>query len=53
MPDAYAPEMLASLCSEFDDLEAFEPHAIDVDGLDAEAAAEAVATRLDRGELAL
>lgn len=52
-PDAYAPDMLAALCSEFDDLEAFERHAIDVTGLDAEQAAAAVAARLDGGDLAL
>lgn len=52
-PDAYAPDMLAALCSEFDDLEAFERHAIDVTGLDAEQTAAAVAARLDEGDLAL
>lgn len=52
-PEAYAPEMLAGLCSEFDDLEAFERHAIDVAGMDAEQAAAAVAARLDGGDLAL
>lgn len=53
VPDAYAPDTLAALCSEFDDLEAFEQHAIDVAGLDAEEAAAAVAARLDEGDLAL
>lgn len=52
-PDAYAPDMLAALCSEFDDLEAFEPHAIDVTGLDTDQTAAAVATRLETGDLAL
>lgn len=52
-PDAYAPDMLARLCSEFDDLGEFERHAIDVEGLDAEGAADAVATRLEGGDLAL
>lgn len=52
-PEAYAPGMLAGLCSEFDDLEAFERHAIDIDGMDAEEAAAAVATRLAEGDLAL
>jgi predicted kinase len=52
-PDAYAPDMLAALCSEFDDLEAFERPAIDVAGLDAERAAAAVAARLEEGDLAL
>ncbi|HEU5253138.1 MAG TPA: AAA family ATPase [Solirubrobacterales bacterium] len=52
-PDAYAPEVLAALCSEFDDLEAFERHAVDVAGMDAEQGAAALATRLDGGELAL
>lgn len=52
-PDAYAPDMLAALCAEFDDLGEFEAHALDVNGLDAEQAAAAVATRLEEGELAL
>lgn len=52
-PDAYAPDMLAALCAEFDDLEAFERHAIDVTGLDTDQTAAAVAARLEAGELAL
>jgi len=52
-PDAHAPDVLAALCSEFDDLEAFERHAIDVAGLDPEQAAAAVAARLEGGDLAL
>jgi len=52
-PDAYAPDMLAALCAEFDDLEAFERHAIDVTGLDTEQTAAAVAARLEAGDLAL
>jgi predicted kinase len=52
-PDAYAPGVLAALCSEFDDLEGFERHAIDVTGLDTDQAAAAVAARLEAGELAL
>ncbi|HEU4737551.1 MAG TPA: AAA family ATPase [Solirubrobacterales bacterium] len=52
-PDAYAPDMLAALCAEFDDLEGFERHAIDVSGLDTDQAAAAVATRLEAGDLAL
>lgn len=52
-PDAYTPDMLAALCSEFDDLEAFERHAIDVAGLAAEEAAGAVAARLAEDDLAL
>lgn len=52
-PDAYAPEILAAICSEFDDLEAFERHAIDVGGMDSEQAAAAIGARLDGGDLAL
>lgn len=53
IPDAYAPEMLAAIGSEFDDLGEFERHAIDVGGMDAAQAAAAVATRLAGGDLAL
>lgn len=52
-PDLYDPAMLGRICSEFDDLEAFEPHAIDVAGMDSEQAAAAIAARLHGGDLAL
>jgi len=52
-PDLFEPSVLAAISSEFDDLGEFERHAIDVDGLDAEQAASAVAARLEEGTLAL
>lgn len=52
-PDLFQPGVLAAIGSEFDDLGEFERHAIDVDGMDAEAAAGAVAARLAEGDLAL
>lgn len=52
-PDLFEPRVLAAISSEFDDLGEFESHAVDVDGMDAEQAAAAVATRLDEGDLAL
>ncbi|HEU4462217.1 MAG TPA: AAA family ATPase [Solirubrobacterales bacterium] len=52
-PDLFEPGVLAAISSEFDDLEAFEPHAIDVAGMDVEQIAAAIATRLDGGDLAI
>lgn len=52
-PDLFEPSVLAAISSEFDDLGEFERHAINVDGMDAEEAAAAVATRLAEGDLAL
>lgn len=52
-PDLFEPSALAAISSEFDDLGEFEPHAIDVAGMDAEQAAAAVSARLADGTLAL
>ncbi|HEY6731015.1 MAG TPA: AAA family ATPase [Solirubrobacterales bacterium] len=52
-PDLLEPSILVGIGAEFDDLEAFERHAIDVAGMDAEQAAAAVAARLAGGDLAL
>jgi predicted kinase len=52
-PDLFEPGALAAISAEFDDLGEFERHAIDVAGMDAEQAAAAVATRIERGDLAL
>jgi predicted kinase len=51
--EAFEPGVLAAISPEFDDLEEFEPHAVDVAGLDAEGAAAAVSTRLADGTLDL
>jgi predicted kinase len=51
--DLFEPGVLAAISSEFDDLEAFERHAIDVAGMDSEEAAAAVAARLADGSLDL
>jgi predicted kinase len=52
-PDLFEPGVLAAISSEFDDLGAFERHAIDVSEMDAEQAAAAVAARLADGSLDL
>jgi predicted kinase len=52
-PDLLAPSVLARIGSEFDDLGEFEPHAIDVAGMDVAEAATAVSTRLADGTLDL
>lgn len=52
-PDLFEPGVLAAISSEFDDLGEFEPHAIDVDGMDPERAAAAVSSRLAEGTLDL
>lgn len=52
-PDLFEPSALAAIGSEFDDLGEFEPHAIDVAGMDAEQATAALSTRLTEGTLAL
>jgi predicted kinase len=52
-PDLFEPGVLAAITAEFDDLGEFERHAVDVDGMDAEAAADTVATRLADGSLDL
>jgi predicted kinase len=52
-PDLFEPGVLTAISSEFDDLEEFERHAIDVAEMDAEQTAAAVATRLAEGDLAL
>jgi predicted kinase len=52
-PDLLAPSILTGIGSEFDDLEEFERHAIDVAGMDAEQVAAAIAARLADGSLDL
>ncbi len=52
-PEAFEPGVLAAIGSEFDDLGEFEPHAIDVAGMDADQAAAAVSARLADGTLEL
>jgi broad-specificity NMP kinase len=52
-PDLFEPAVLAAISSEFDDLDEFERHAVNVGGMDSEEAATAVATRLAEGDLAL
>jgi predicted kinase len=52
-PDLFEPGVLAAISSEFDDLEEFECHAIDIAGMDAEQAAAAVSARLADGTLDL
>ncbi len=52
-PDQFEESMLAAICSEFDDLEAYEHHAIDVGGMDAEQAVAAVSIRFAEGCLEL
>ena len=52
-PDLFQPRVLAAIGAEFDDLGEFEPHAIDVDGMDADEAAAAVSSRLGDGDLDL
>jgi len=52
-PDLFQPRVLAAIASEFDDLGEFEPHAIDIDGMDAEQAAAEVSARLADGRLDL
>jgi predicted kinase len=52
-PELLAPNVLAGICSEFDDLGEFERHAIEVAGMDAESAAATVAARLDNRSLDL
>ena len=52
-PEIFDSNVLAGIAAEFDDLGEFEPHAIDVAGMDAEQAAAAVSARLREGTLAL
>jgi len=52
-PDAFAPQVLGAISSEFDDLEEFERHAVDVSGMDPEEAAATVAARIVDGSLTL
>jgi broad-specificity NMP kinase len=52
-PELFEPRVLAAISAEFDDLEEFGPHAIDVAGMNAEQTATAVATRLEENDLAL
>jgi predicted kinase len=51
--ELFEPGVLAAISSEFDDLGEFEPHAIDIAGMDAEQAAAAVSARLADGTLDL
>jgi predicted kinase len=53
IPDAFEPQVLGAISSEFDDLEAFERHAVDVSGMDPGQAAAAVSARLAAGTLDL
>ena len=52
-PDVFDPDVLAAICSEFDDLGDFERHAIEVGGMGPEQAAAAVSARFVAGDLAL
>jgi predicted kinase len=52
-PEIFEPNVLAAISAEFDDLGEFEPHAIDVAGMDAEQAAAAVSARMEEGSLAI
>jgi predicted kinase len=52
-PDVFDRAVFAAIASEFDDLGDFERYAIVVDGMDSDEAADAVASRLRDGSLAL